>query len=92
MAEISVVIPVYNLKIYIADMLTSLMSQTFDDFEAVIIDDGSTDGSGELIRELVNGDSRFLYCRQANSGVSAARNKGMDMASGKYVVFFDGDD
>ena len=92
MAEISVVIPVYNLKIYIADMLISLMSQTFDDFEAVIIDDGSTDGSGELIRELVDGDSRFLYCRQANSGVSAARNRGMDMASGKYVVFFDGDD
>lgn len=92
MPKISVVVPVYNLEKYLYNMLDSLKKQSFHDFEAIIIDDGSSDGSYEIISEFVDEDNRFKAFRQDNKGVSAARNRGMDLAIGEYIIFFDGDD
>lgn len=92
MPKISVIVPVYNLRQYLYDMLHSLSKQSFGDFEAIIIDDGSEDCSYDIIREFTEKDSRFKAFRQQNNGVSAARNRGMDIAEGEYIIFFDGDD
>lgn len=92
MPKISVIIPVYNVGSYIRNMLLSVQQQSFDEFEAIIIDDGSDDNSIDIARQCVKNDSRFKIIQQQNSGVSTARNNGMDVASGKYIVFFDADD
>ena len=92
MAKVSVIVPVYNVENYIYDMLTSVREQTFKDFEALIIDDGSTDRSSEIGKDFAAKDSRFRYFRQENAGVSAARNFGIREASGDYMVFYDPDD
>ncbi len=91
-AEISIIVPVYNVEKYINEMLGSVRIQTFTDFEVVIINDGSTDGSQEIIDIFCAKDDRFHAYQQENQGVSAARNKGLELAEGEYVVFFDPDD
>lgn len=91
-AIISIVIPVYNSANYIEQCLSSIKNQTFQDYEVIIINDGSTDHSASLIRWAIEGDSRFHYCYQPNSGVSCARNKGLELASGNYILFIDSDD
>ncbi|MEA4921789.1 MAG: glycosyltransferase [Eubacteriaceae bacterium] len=90
--RVSIIIPAYNAEKYIGDMLTDVKDQTFEDFEGLVIDDGSTDGTGEIIKGFCDADERFRYFRQDNAGVSAARNKGLDNASGEYVAFYDADD
>lgn len=92
MNKVSVIIPVYNVEKYIRDMLRSVADQSFGDFEAIIVNDGSTDGSRQIIEEFCRSDSRFRCYDQSNRGVSSARNKGIDLASGEYVVFYDPDD
>lgn len=89
--KISVIIPVYNIKDYVAKCLESLKNQTLDSYEVILIDDGSTDGSEKIVDEYVS-DSRFIIRHVANSGVSAARNTRMELAKGRYVAFVDGDD
>ena len=86
----SVVVPVYNKARYIADSLSSVLQQRCDDFEVVLIDDGSTDGSADLARSF--GDPRVHVHSQTNAGVSAARNAGIARARGDLVFFFDADD
>lgn len=88
----SIIIPVYNAERTIADSLKSVQNQTFEDFEAIMIDDGSTDLSGEICQNFALSDHRFNYIRQSNQGVSAARNKGLQEAQGDYIVFLDSDD
>lgn len=88
----SIIVPVYNVKNYVGLTISSILHQTFTDFELIVIDDGSTDGSGELLDEIVNGDSRVRVFHQSNSGVSAARNLGLNEAEGEWIVFVDGDD
>ncbi|NBI63073.1 glycosyltransferase [Clostridiales bacterium] len=90
--QISIIIPVYNTEDYIKEMLDSIEGQTFIKYEAIIIDDGSTDRSESIIKGFCDRDSRFKYHKQENQGVSAARNKGLELAQGKYVAFFDADD
>ena len=92
MNKVSVAVPVYNVENYIYDMLKSVQNQTFKDFEVVIIDDGSTDSSGQIAKEFCASDVRFKYFRQENGGVASARNKAIDLASGEYIVFYDPDD
>ena len=88
----SIIIPVYNVAPYLRECLDSVLAQTFTDWEAICIDDGSTDGSGEILDEYAAKDKRFRVIHQKNAGVSAARNSGIDAANGEYVTFLDGDD
>ena len=88
----SIVIPVYNVAPYLRECLDSVRAQTFADWECICVDDGSTDGSGDILDEYASKDSRFRVIHQKNAGVSAARNKGLDEAQGEWVVFLDGDD
>lgn len=92
MPKISVIIPVFNLEEYIAECLNSLLEQTFRDYEIIIVDDGSTDQSGAVCRKYAETFSFVRYFRQQNSGVSAARNRGLELAKGELITFVDGDD
>lgn len=90
--KISVIIPNYNNAAYLRDCLTSVQAQTLRDFECLVIDDGSTDGSVDVITEFVARDERFMLFATENRGVSAARNVGLEHAQGEYVAFLDSDD
>ena len=88
----SIIIPVYNVAPYVRECLDSVLSQTFDDWEAICVDDGSADNSGTILDEYAARDSRFRAIHQHNAGVGAARNRGLDVASGSWVLFLDADD
>ena len=89
---VSIIIPIYNAQVYLDDCLNSISLQTYKDFEVLCIDDGSTDNSRNICEKFVEKDERFhLYCQQ-NSGVSAARNVGIEVSRGEWVVFVDSDD
>ena len=90
--ELSIVVPVYNNGIYLKTAVNSLLQQEFKDIEIILVDDGSEDKSGELCDALAKEDSRIRVFHQKNHGVSAARNKGISEACGKYVTFVDADD
>ena len=89
---ISVILPVYNVSDYVDQCLNSLAHQTFDDFEALIVDDGSTDDSAEKCAAWCERDARFRLIRKPNGGVSSARNVGIEEARGTYLAFVDPDD
>lgn len=86
----SVIIPLYNKAHYILATLKSVLAQTFKDLEVIVVDDGSTDGSADVVRTIV--DSRLLLISQPNGGVSRARNTGIKAASGEWIAFIDADD
>lgn len=90
--KVSVVIPVYNVKPYLERCVRSVMQQTFKDLEIILVDDGSTDGSGQLCDKIAVEDKRIQVIHQENQGLSAARNRGIRQATGKYIVFMDSDD
>lgn len=90
--KISVIIPVYNTETYLEECLDSIISQKFEDWECLLIDDGSTDRSSSLCNLYASQDSRFKVFHIVNSGVSAARNLGIAHASGTYITFIDSDD
>ncbi len=92
MKKISVIIPLYNAEAYIGQCLRSVTGQTCDDLEILVIDDGSKDRGALICRELAAEDSRIRVLHQENRGVSAARNRGLEEASGRYVFFLDSDD
>lgn len=89
---ISVVVPMYEVAPYVEDCLRSIAAQTCTDLEVICIDDGSTDGSGDIAAEFAAGDARFRVVRQDNSGLSAARNAGAALATGEFLAFVDSDD
>ncbi len=89
---ISIIIPVYNVSQYLDECLKSVSAQTYTDWECILIDDGSTDNSGDICDRWCVKDPRFRVIHQANAGVSAARNKGIDLAQGDYITFIDSDD
>src|SRR5215813_3489651 len=88
-ARVSVIIPTYNRADLIGETIESVLKQTFDDFEIIIVDDGSTDATGEVVRKF-DGPIKYLY--QDNRGRSCARNRGFEASSGDYVCFLDSDD
>lgn len=92
MCKISVIIPIYNAERTLNRCLDSLQSQTFDDFEVLLINDGSSDKSLEICEHYCEKDNHFKLFSQVNAGPSAARNKGLDNASGDYLYFVDADD
>ena len=89
---ISVIIPVYNTKEFLPACLDSVLQQTYRNLEIILIDDGSTDGSGKICDSYVEKDPRVQVIHQQNQGLSAARNAGLKIFSGAYVTFIDGDD
>ncbi len=90
--KVSVIVPVYNVKSYLKECLDSLLSQTLDGIEIIMVNDGSTDGSESVAAEYADRYSNFKLINRENGGLSAARNTGLDMAKGKYVYFLDSDD
>lgn len=92
MPEVSIIIPVYNKDKYIKELLVQIERQEYKDFECILVDDGSTDDSGNICDRVSEKDKRFKVIHLANSGVSNARNVGMNCAKGKYITFVDADD
>src|ERR1700712_1426421 len=92
MPRISVVVPVYNVELYLETCLESIAGQTFRDLEVVMVDDGSTDGSAAIAQRFVDRDERFRLVTQPNGGLSKARNTGTDAATGEFLAFVDSDD
>ena len=89
---ISVIVPIYNVENYLRKCLDSILEQTFHNLEILLVNDGSTDGSGQICQEYVEKDNRIRYFEKENGGVSDARNFGLDLARGDYVTFLDADD
>lgn len=90
--KLSIVVPVYNTKPYLGVCLQSIISQTYQDIEILIIDDGSTDGSDVVCKESADKDNRIIYIRQENKGLIGARRTGVEHASGELLMFVDSDD
>lgn len=89
---VSVVVPIYNTASYVKKCIQSIMDQTYEKIEVILIDDGSMDGSDMICRSFLKKDKRIKYIRQENSGVVRARMTGIDQASGEYLLFIDSDD
>lgn len=89
---ISIIVPIYNVENYVNKCIQSLVSQTYSHLEILLIDDGSTDHSGEICEKWAKQDRRIQVLHQKNSGPSKARNVGLQMAKGKWISFVDSDD
>ena len=89
---VSIIVPIYNVEQYISKCIESILAQTYRDFELILVDDGSTDMCGKICDEYAKQDSRVHVIHQENKGVSAARNAGISLAKGEYIMFVDSDD
>lgn len=89
---VSIVVPIYNTSLFLEKCLESIKNQTYSNIEVILVDDGSTDGSGEIAEKYAIEDVRFRIIHLENGGVSRARNKGIELATGKYITFIDSDD
>ena len=89
--KVSIILPVYNVEKYVTECLETIKNQSFQDFECLIIEDGSTDNSAEIVKNWM-ADERFIYLQIPHSGLSVARNKGIELAKGEYIYYCDSDD
>ena len=89
---VSFIIPLFNKEEFIANCISSVLKQTYPNYEIIIIDDGSTDSSKDIINEFRKGTDKIKYFYQENKGVSIARNKGIELCRGDFVLFLDADD
>ncbi len=92
MLEISIIVPVYKVERYLGRCVSSILKQTFTDFELILVDDGSPDNCGKMCDEYAQKDNRITVIHKENGGLSDARNAGLEIAKGKYVAFVDSDD
>ena len=92
MLKISVVIPIYNCETYLERCLKSVLSQSYDDYEVILVDDGSVDGSGLICDQYGQYHENVKVIHQENHGVSVARNQGVKSSTGQYISFVDADD
>ncbi len=92
MIDISIIVPVYNVERYLEKCITSILNQSFSNFELILVDDESKDGSGGICDKYAENDSRVRVIHKQNAGVSSARNTGLDSARGRYIMFCDSDD
>lgn len=90
--KITVIVPVYNVEHYLSKCLDSILKQTYQNLEIIVVNDGSTDNSGGICQEYAQKDSRIIYIEKENGGLSDARNAGLDRMTGSYVTFVDSDD
>ena len=90
--EISIIVPVYHVEKQLRRALDSILSQTFTDFELILINDGGNEEESAICREYAEKDSRIVYLTQTNQGQSAARNRGLDQCRGNWIMFVDSDD
>ena len=90
--KISIIIPMYNVEKYLRRCLDSVLHQTFTDWQAICVDDGSPDKSGEIAEEYASCDKRFVVVHKENGGLSDARNAGLPKATGEYIMYLDSDD
>lgn len=89
---ISIIVPVYNSEKFLRDCISSILSQTYEDFELILLNDGSTDKSGEICKKYAKIDNRIVYIEKENGGVGETRNLGLEIARGEWVCFIDSDD
>ena len=89
---VSIIIPVYNIENYLPKCIESIVTQSYNNLQVIIVDDGSIDNTAEIARLYAEKDDRIVLIQQRNSGVSSARNHGLKKAEGEYVMFVDGDD
>ena len=89
---ISIIVPVYKVEAYLPQCVESILSQTFTEFDLLLVDDGSPDGSGQLCDEYAVRDTRIRVIHKENGGLSSARNVGVQAATGEYILLLDGDD
>ena len=92
MSTVSIIVPVYNAEKYLNKCINSLLSQSFSDFELILVNDGSKDNSGHICDKFAETDNRIKVIHKENGGVSSARNRGLDEAQGRYIMFCDSDD
>lgn len=92
MAEISVIVPVYNMEKYLKKCIESILKQSFQDIEVILVDDGSTDASGKICDDYANRDSRIIVMHKENGGPADARNHGIQISSSEYITYIDSDD
>ena len=88
----SIILPIYNVEKYLKECVDSILKQTFLDYELILVDDGSTDGSPELCDKLAETDGRIRVLHKKNGGLSDARNAGTNIAKGDYIIYIDSDD
>lgn len=89
---VSIIVPVYNVEKYIHSCVDSILTQTYENLQVILVDDGTLDNSGKICDEFAKKDNRVTVIHKENGGLSSARNKGLDVASGDYIMFVDGDD
>lgn len=89
---VSVIVPVYNVELYVRTCVESIMSQTYRELEIILVNDGSTDASGKILDDVKQKDKRVKVIHKKNNGVSSARNAGLDLATGDFIMFIDSDD
>ena len=92
MKSVSIIVPIYNAQIYLEKCISSILSQSYKDFELILVDDGSKDESGKICDKWQKKDERIVVIHQENQGVSSARNEGLKRASGTFITFADADD
>ena len=92
MRKVSIIIPVYNAEKYLSECINSIIYQSYNNLEIILVNDGSTDNSIYICRQYANKDNRIIVIDSDNYGVSYARNIGIERATGKYIVFIDSDD
>ena len=92
MGQVSIIVPIYKVESYLHQCVDSILEQTFEDFEVILVDDGSPDGCPAICDEYAEKDSRVRVIHKENGGVSSARNAGLNAAQGKYIAFVDPDD
>ena len=90
--KVSVIVPIYNADKYLKECIESLLNQTYTNLEIICLNDGSTDSSTKICKELSETDNRIILIEKENTGVSATRNLGLKIASGEYIMFLDADD
>lgn len=89
---VSIIVPVYNVEKYIYGCITSILTQTYDNLQVILVDDGTPDNSGKICDDFAQKDNRVSVIHKANGGLSSARNAGLDIAKGDYIIFVDSDD